>query len=74
MRFHIYLDAATPRRWRWTLFAANGRKIANSGESYVNHRDCVDAINIVVSSDGAPIGYSPDAELRLRRMRAYSAR
>lgn len=68
LRFLVYLDSGTPRRWRWTLFAANNRKIANSGESYHNYDDCEHAINLVASSDGAPIQLSPDAQARLRRI------
>lgn len=32
MYFQLYKDAAG--YWRWTLFAVNGRKIADSGEGY----------------------------------------
>lgn len=69
MFFYIYLDAATPSRWRWTLYAGNNRKIANSGESYVNHADCVAAVNLVAASDGKPIRYSATASARLARLR-----
>lgn len=31
-RLHIYRDRK--HEWRWTLFAANGKKIACSGEGY----------------------------------------
>ncbi len=51
--FHIYRDAVNQYRWR--LLAANGRTIANSGEGYYNRQDCVHAINLVASSNGAPI-------------------
>lgn len=53
MWFHLYRDANN--QWRWTLFAANNRKIANSGEGYLNKADCVHAINLVAASDGCPI-------------------
>ena len=33
MHFTIYRDAANA--WRWTLYADNNRKIADSGEGYV---------------------------------------
>ena len=56
MHYYVYLDAN--RQWRWTLYAANGRKIANSGEGYFNRADCVHAINLVAGSTGVPIRYS----------------
>jgi uncharacterized protein YegP (UPF0339 family) len=54
--YYVYIDQA--RQWRWTLFASNGRKIANSGEGYLNKNDCVHAINLVAGSNGAPIRYA----------------
>ena len=36
MFFWIYQDAQT--EWRWTLSAANNKKIADSGEGYSNRR------------------------------------
>ena len=36
------------KQWRWKLVSANGNKIANGGESYVNRSDCeMMAISIV---------------------------
>jgi len=32
MRFKVYKDRKG--EWRWTLYAANGRKIADSAEGY----------------------------------------
>lgn len=57
MYFHVYRDQAQPSLWRWTLIASNGRKIANSGESYWNKADCKAAIDLVASSNGATIHY-----------------
>jgi uncharacterized protein YegP (UPF0339 family) len=34
----IYRDRS--RQWRWTLFAQNGRKLANSGEGYKRRSHC----------------------------------
>ncbi len=51
--FHLYKDANG--EWRWTLYAANNRKIANSGEGYFNKADCLAAINLVKGSGSAPI-------------------
>ena len=53
MAFWIYQDRAL--EWRWYLVAANGRKIADSGEGYYNKSDCLSAINLVKSSFSAPV-------------------
>ncbi|RWE36676.1 DUF1508 domain-containing protein [Mesorhizobium sp.] len=53
MYFHLYVDVN--RQYRWTLYAANNRKIANSGEGYYNRADCIAAINLVKGSGSAPI-------------------
>jgi uncharacterized protein YegP (UPF0339 family) len=58
MHYLVYLDVN--RQWRWTLYAANNRKLANSGEGYVNQKDCVDALLMVAStgSNATPIKYA----------------
>lgn len=38
MRGHVYEDDRG--EWRWTLFAANGRKVACSGEGYRRRGHC----------------------------------
>ena len=53
MYFVLYKDTAN--QWRWTLFAANTKKIANSGEGYWNKTDCVATINLVKGSGSAPV-------------------
>jgi len=53
MYFSLYRDANL--HWRWTLYASNGRKIANSGEGYFNKADCLSAINLVKMSSSAPV-------------------
>ncbi|MCH8980319.1 MAG: DUF1508 domain-containing protein [Armatimonadetes bacterium] len=53
MHFAIYKDRAG--EWRWTLYEANNRKIADSGEGYKNKSDCVAAIDLVKSSTDAPV-------------------
>ncbi len=53
MFYYIYKDTAN--QWRWTLFAANNRKIANSGEGYFNKADCLSAIALVKGSASAPV-------------------
>jgi uncharacterized protein YegP (UPF0339 family) len=52
MYFVIYKDAAS--YYRWTLYAANHRKIADSGEGYFNKADCQAGINLVKGSGSAP--------------------
>jgi len=52
MYFHLYKDSAS--QWRWTLYASNGRKIANSGEGYWNKADAEHAIALVKNSGNAP--------------------
>ena len=51
--FLIYVD--TNRQWRWRLKSANGKIIADSGESYWNKADCLHAINLVKASHSAPV-------------------
>jgi uncharacterized protein YegP (UPF0339 family) len=53
MRYEIYKDVQL--LWRWRLKAANNKTIADSGESYQNKQDCLDAINLVKSSKDAPV-------------------
>ena len=53
MSFLLYRD--TQGYYRWTLFAANNKKIANSGEGYFNKADCLSAINLVKGSSSAPV-------------------
>mgnify|MGYP003149282163 CR=1 FL=1 len=53
MRYNVYQDSQG--HWRWRLYAANNRIIADSGESYYNRQDCVGAINLVRGSGSAPI-------------------
>lgn len=54
MYFKIYIDLS--RQWRWTLYAANNRKIADSGESYWNERDCLAGIGLVMGTNsGTPV-------------------
>lgn len=53
MYYHLYVDAN--RQWRWRLIAANNRIIANSGESYLNRQDCLNAISLVKGSAAAPV-------------------
>jgi uncharacterized protein YegP (UPF0339 family) len=48
MFFELYKDKAD--QWRWTLYAANHKKIATSGEGYHNKTDCQHGIDLVKSA------------------------
>ncbi|RDZ29313.1 YegP family protein [Lysobacter silvisoli] len=47
MYFKLYKDSQGD--WRWTLYAANHRKIADSAEGYNKKSDCEDGIALVKS-------------------------
>jgi len=49
MTFNIYRDHKN--ELRWFLQAENGRKIADSGESYHQEKDCIDAISLVMGTN-----------------------
>lgn len=53
MKYVMYKDQA--HQWRWTLFATNNRRIANSGEGYHNKNDCLHAINLVKGTSQTPV-------------------
>lgn len=53
MEYHIYRDSLN--QWRWYLLASNNRKIANSGEGYLNKVDCLSAINLVKGTAATPV-------------------
>lgn len=53
MKYCTYKDAAG--EWRWYLRAANGKRIADSGEGYKNKQDCLDAIDKVKGSGDAKV-------------------
>lgn len=48
MYFEIYKSGT---QYRWRLKAANNRIIADSGESYWNKQDCLDAISLVKATN-----------------------
>ena len=50
MYFVLYKDQSLLSQWRWTLYAANHKKIANSGEGYFNKADAKSAIALVTSA------------------------
>jgi uncharacterized protein YegP (UPF0339 family) len=53
MFYNVYKDAAG--QWRWRLYAANAKIIADSGEGYFNKADCLSGIALVKASANAPI-------------------
>ena len=62
MKFELFRTSA--KQWRWRLRAANGKIIANSGESYRRKCDCltglfrvrgVDWNTPIVGKDGKPL-------------------
>lgn len=53
MAYYMYID--NEGRWRWQLLAANYRIVAVSSESYINKKDCREAITLVQLSASAPV-------------------
>ncbi|MFT4278669.1 MAG: DUF1508 domain-containing protein [Rhodopseudomonas sp.] len=51
MFFFLYKDVAN--QWRWTLYAANNKKIADSGEGYWNKADAQHGIDLVKGTNYA---------------------
>jgi uncharacterized protein YegP (UPF0339 family) len=49
MYFVLYRDTAG--YWRWTLYASNNRKIADSGEGYFNKSDAQHGTGLVMSTN-----------------------
>lgn len=53
MRFEIYQDTA--KKWRWCLWSANNRIIADSGEGYESEESCRRGISLVMGTSNIPI-------------------
>lgn len=53
MYFYLYKDTAN--YWRWTLYAANYKKVADSAEGYANKADAEHGISLVKSAYAAPV-------------------
>lgn len=47
-------------QWYWIYYAANGKAIARSSESYVSRGDCEYAIQLVRNSAAAKVFYDAD--------------
>ena len=45
MRVKFYRDRG--RNWRWTIYAKNGRKVANAGQGYSRRSDAVNGFRVV---------------------------
>jgi hypothetical protein len=50
---HVYKtrNPLSSQPWRWKAVAANGRKIANGGESYTNLTDLKSALRLLFSDN-----------------------
>jgi uncharacterized protein YegP (UPF0339 family) len=48
--FRLYQDQSGD--WRWTFYAANGLKVADSAEGYRNQKDCIHGMMIVKAHAG----------------------
>lgn len=46
-QFVLYRDSRG--EWRWTLYAENARKVADSAEGYINRSDAIHAIRLVAA-------------------------
>ncbi len=51
--YQLYKDRVG--EWRWTYLAANGRKIADSAEGYINKNDCLHGIALMKASANSPV-------------------
>jgi uncharacterized protein len=49
MYFSLYRDHAN--QWRCTLYAANTKKVADSGEAYWNKADALHGISLVMGTN-----------------------
>ncbi|ANP47121.1 DUF1508 domain-containing protein [Candidatus Viadribacter manganicus] len=61
MYFYVYREQSPRRDYRWTLYAANGRKIANSGEGFVARAGCYRSMQLLIGLDNIPIRHSTNA-------------
>ena len=57
MYYWMYQDSA--RQWRWTLYAANNQRIAESSTGYRDKEDCQDTIEKVKTSGEAVVKKGP---------------
>jgi uncharacterized protein YegP (UPF0339 family) len=57
MYYWIYQDSE--RDWRWTLYAANNQRIADSSAGHHSKEQCRDDIERVKTSSGAVVKEGP---------------
>lgn len=64
MRFEVYQDRAG--KWRWRLVAANGKRVAASGESFASASNAARATNDLVAGifEAFPINREATQEVR----------
>lgn len=62
MYFFVYRDQSVSRQYRWTLFSANHRKIANSGEGFVTRAGCYRSLNLLIGLSDIPIFHHANAD------------
>ena len=60
MYFRIYPDNIG--EWRWHLKSANGNTIADSGEGYINKKDCLKGIHLVMGTNNNTPIYEQEAK------------
>jgi uncharacterized protein YegP (UPF0339 family) len=61
IRFEVYEDEKRPGEWRWRCKSAgNNRTLADSGEGYINQKDCIDALTLIKNlAKDAPVATLP---------------
>jgi uncharacterized protein YegP (UPF0339 family) len=57
-RAEVYRDASG--EWRWRVKAANGRVIADSGESYVKQTDCLAGLALATGQPPVVVALPPE--------------
>ena len=53
--YYVYFLEESSNLWRWILYNADDRMLAQSVEKYYNKGDVVAAIDMVKSSGSAPV-------------------
>ena len=53
--YYVYYLEESSNLWRWTLYNADDRMLAQSVEKYYNTADVVAAIDVIKSSGSVPV-------------------
>lgn len=53
--YYVYYLEESSNLWRWTLYNADDRMLAQSVEKYYNKADVVAAIDVIKSSGSVPV-------------------